>query len=69
MASYKCIIHSNSSISREYTVTSKSAAKAAAEHGRCEWGEVVTVVRIRSGKVISRVMYSPEYGDYIRISI
>lgn len=68
MANYICKIWSNSSHGREYTVTTKSAIKCAAEYGRAEFGEVVQVER-KNGSVISRAEWSPESRDYIRVSI
>lgn len=68
MATYICKIWSNSSNVREYTVTTKSAMKCAAEYGRADFGEVVQVER-KNGTVISRVEWSPEKRDYIRVSI
>ena len=61
---YKAIIESNNTDSREYIVDSKSAIKAAQEYGRCEGGEVVRVVTIRSGRVLSEVRWTPEDGGH-----
>ena len=61
---YKAIIESNNTDSREYIVGSKSAMKAAQEYGRCEGGEVVRVVTIRSGRVLSEVRWTPEDGGH-----
>lgn len=68
MATYICKIWSNSSNGREYTVTTKSAMKCAAEYGHADGGEVVQVER-KSGAVISRVQWSPEKRGYIRVTI
>lgn len=68
MATYICKIWSNSSNGREYTVTTKSAMKCAAEYGHADGGEVVQVER-KNGTVISRVEWNPEKRDYIRVSI
>ena len=66
---YKVIITSNSSAGREYEIDSKSAMKAAQEFGRCEGGEVVTVTS-KSGRELSRVIWTPENGGaYIRVAI
>lgn len=66
---YICTISSNSSNEREYTVKTKSAMKCAESLGRCEGGEVVTV-RTKSGRILSRVMWSPEMGgSYYRVTI
>ena len=40
---YKCIIWSNNSHGREYTVATRSAMCAAREYGRCECGMYVRV--------------------------
>ena len=40
---YKCIIWSNNSCEREYTVKTRSAMRAAIELGRCDGGEVVQI--------------------------
>lgn len=66
---YICTISSNSSYEREYTVETKSAMKCADKLGRCEGGEVVTV-RTKSGRILTRVMWSPEMGGrYYRVSV
>ena len=67
---YICKVSSNSSREREYEVKTKSAMKCAKEFGRCEYGEVVTVTTKKSGKVLSRVMWTPENGgEYYRAQI
>ena len=68
MSTYICKIWSNSSNGRKYTVTTKSAMKCAAEYGSAEGGEVVQVER-KNGTVISRVEWSLEKRDYIRVTI
>lgn len=68
MATYICKIWSNSNPGSTYTVTTKSAVKCAAEYGRADGGEVVQVER-KNGTVISRVEWSPEKRDYIRVTI
>lgn len=66
MSKYVCIRVSNSSYPAQYDVDTKSAMKCAAEIGRCEGGEVITVCR-KNGRVLSRVMWSPENGgEYFR---
>lgn len=66
---YICIVESNSSYPREYPVTTSSAYKAAGLYGRCEGGETVTIVN-KSGRVISRVQYTPQDGgEYIRVCV
>lgn len=70
MKQYKAIIESNSADAREYIVSSSSAMKAAQEYGRCEGGEVVTVTTVKSGRVLSRVRWTPEDGGrYYRCEV
>ena len=64
MKNYKVIIYSDSMDSREYVANSSSAIKAAQEYGRGEGGEVVRVVTIRSGRVLSEVRWTPEDGGH-----
>ena len=67
---YKCVIWSDSTHEREYTVTSKSAMRAAMELGRCEGGEVVQIETLTTGRILSRVQWSPKNGGkYIRVCI
>ena len=67
---YKAIITSNSTDAREYIVDSKSAMKAAQEYGRAEGGEIVTVTTVKSGRVLSRVRWTPEDGGkYYRVEV
>ena len=67
---YKCIIWSNSSYDREYTVKTKSATAAASKLGRCEGGEVVQIEIMTTGRVLSRVQWTPEDGGkYIRVCV
>lgn len=67
---YKCIIWSNNSHDREYTVVSKSAMRAAMELGRCEGGEVVQIETMTTGRILSRVQWTPEGGGkYIRVCV
>ena len=62
---YKCRITSNGSYGHDYDVETSSALKAASMYGRGEFGETVTVYRPRSGKIVSRVMYTG-IGGYSR---
>lgn len=57
----KCIITSNFSYGREYEVKTSSAMKCAETYGRCEGGEVVTVLS-PSGKPLSQVRWTQEDG-------
>lgn len=59
---YKCIIWSDSSHAREYSVATKSAYKAAQKLGRCEGGEVVEVRTIKTNRLLSRARWTPEDG-------
>lgn len=66
----KCVIWSNSSYPREYRVHTRSAMTAAKEFGRCESGEVVQIETMTTGRVISRVQWTPEDGGkYIRVTV
>ena len=68
MATYICEVWSNSNPGSTYTVTTKSAMRCAAEYGRADGGEVVQVRR-KNGTVLSRVQWSNEDRDYIRVAI
>lgn len=68
MTTYICKIWSNSNPGSAYTFTTKSAMKCAVEYGHGDGGEVVQVER-KNGTVISRVEWSPEKRDYIRVTI
>ncbi|HIS84625.1 MAG TPA: hypothetical protein IAB50_03480 [Candidatus Faecivicinus avistercoris] len=66
---YIITIASNASHEREYPTDSRSAMKAAEQYGRCEGGETVTVWT-KSGKEISRVVWTPEGGGrYLRVAL
>lgn len=66
---YKCIITSNTTIDREYDVTTRSAYVAAQNLGRAEGGEIVQVYT-RSGRLISEARWTPEdCGRYYRCTI
>lgn len=65
---YKCVIWSNNSHEREYTIKTRSAMMAAMKLGRGEGGEVVQVETMTTGRVLSRVQWTPEDGGkYIRV--
>lgn len=68
MSRYICTVRSPSTYAREYTVTTSSAYKAAQDLGRGEGGEVVEIVRPRSGRVVSAAMWSTEGRRYYRAS-
>lgn len=66
---YIVTIASTASHERTYTTDSRSAMNAAKQYGRCEGGEIVTV-RTKSGKEISRVVWTPEDGGrYLRVAL
>ena len=65
---YTCVVTSNTSLGREYGISTRSAMKAAEAYGRCENGETVTITT-RTGKPISRVVWSAEESKYIRVVI
>lgn len=65
---YICQIESNSSHTIEYPVSTTSAMKAASLFGRGDGGETVTVMN-RSGKILSRVVWSSEERKYIRVFV
>lgn len=70
MKQYKAIVESNCFSPREYIVSSSSAMKAAQEYGRAECGEIVTVTTVKSGRVLSRVRWTPEDGGrYYRCEV
>ena len=69
MAKYDVFIYSNSSHERKYETDSTSAMKAAAKFGRCEGGEVVSVVRKRTGQLLSRAVWNTELHDYVHVYI
>lgn len=66
MKTYICEIWSNSSNLMDYTVTTKSAMRAASELGRCEAGEVVQIKR-KNGVILSRVEW--QNRGYIRVEV
>lgn len=68
MSRYICTVRSPSTYPREYTVTTSSAYKAAQDLGRGEGGEVVEIVRPRSGRVVSAAIWSAEARRYYRAS-
>lgn len=65
---YKCVVYSNSSLGREYDVSTKSAAKCAKLYGRCEFGEAVEVRTKKTDRLLSKVMWHPVLG-YIRVCV
>ena len=67
---YKCVIWSNNNQGREYTVATRSAMCAAREYGRCEYGEIVQIETLTTGRIISRVQWTPEDGGkYVRVTV
>ena len=67
---YKCVIWSNNSHGREYTAATRSAMCAAREYGRGEYGEIVQIETLTTGRVISRVQWTPDNGGgYVRVTV
>lgn len=64
---YLCYVESNSSQERIYTVTSRSATKAAEKYGRCEGNETITV-RTYSGQILSRAVWNQEQRKYVNVA-
>lgn len=60
---YICTRESNRSNETVYAVNTKSAMKCASFVGRMEMGEIITV-KTKSGRKLSQVQYSPEYGYF-----
>ena len=65
---YICIIESNSTYPREYEVETRNARLLAAAYGRAEGGETITVTT-KSGKVLSRMIWSVEQRKYVYVTI
>lgn len=65
---YLCVI-SNDLSDRVYEVDTSSALKCAIKYGFCQPGEVVTVVRKGSGRILSTVRWDPELHRYYRCSV
>ena len=68
MRKYNVTIESAESYPRTYNTTSRAALKLAAQYGRCEFGETVTIYNMR-GELIARAMYSPEDRTYYRCEV
>ena len=67
---YKCVIRSNNSHGREYTVATRSAMCAAREYGRGEYGEIVQIETLTTGRIISRVQWTLDNGGkYVRATV
>ena len=67
---YKCVIWSNNSRGREYKVQTRSAMCAAREYGRGEYGEIVQIETLDTGRIISRVQWTPDNGGgYVRVTV
>lgn len=67
---YKCVIWSNNSHGREYTVATRSALCAAREYGRGEYGEIVQIETLTTGRIISRVQWTLDNGGrYVRATV
>ena len=61
---YICIVTSDNTHERAYSVNSTSAMKAAMRFGRGEAGEIVTIMTKRTRRIISRVMWWNDLGGY-----
>ena len=61
---YLCYVVSSISDAEIYTVTNRSAIKAAEKHGYHEPGETVTI-RTHSGQVLSKVKWDSDSNRYI----
>ena len=61
-------IESVESYPRTYSTTSRAVLKLAAQYGRCEFGETVTVYNMR-GELVSCAMYTPEGRKYYRCEV
>lgn len=67
---YKCVIWSNNSHGREYTVATRSALCAAREYGRGEYGEIVQIETLTTGRIISRVQWTLDNGGrYVHATV
>ena len=67
---YNCVIWSNNNLGRDYTVATKSAMCAAREYGRGEYGEIVQIETLTTGRIISRVQWTAENGGgYVRVTV
>ena len=68
---YRCVIWSNNNNpGREYKVKTRSAMRAAREYGRGEYGEIVQIETLASGRIISRVQWvSDNGGGYVRVTV
>ena len=67
---YKCVIWSNNNPGREYKVKTRSAMCAAREYGRGEYGEIVQIETLTTGRIISRVQWTSENGGrYVRVTV
>lgn len=64
---YFAHIISNTSEDRIYTISHRSAMKAAAQYGRCEQGESVTI-RTFSGQTLSKVLWDSQSRKYINVT-
>lgn len=68
MRKYTVTIESAESYPRTYNTTSRAVLKLAAQYGRCESDETVTIYNMR-GDLIARAMYSPEDRTYYRCEV
>ena len=61
MRKYIVTIESAESYPVTYTMTTRSITRIAAQLGRCEYGETITISNMH-GVPIARAMYTPEDG-------
>lgn len=61
MRKYNVTIESAESYPTNYITTSRNVLKLAAQLGRCEYGETITISNMH-GVPIARAMYTPECG-------
>lgn len=64
---YLCYVNSDSTEEMVYTVTHRSAMKAAEKYGQCNGNESVTI-RTHSGQILSRVKWDEDSKKYINVS-
>ena len=68
MADYKCIVASNSTHDREYTIEHTDILQAAQDLGRAEGGETVTIYNA-TGDYLRRAIWDVETKTYVEVYI
>ena len=66
MVSYYCFVD-GADYHEQHEVTSRSATKAANQYGKKGRWEMVSVVRKRTGELLSRAVYSTDMNDYVHV--